>query len=108
MSTTFPRRADAVRGGELSHSSARSREFNSDCPEAWLAGYPCRNGTRTAGEVCCDMLFSPKKPAIGAPIAMARTAAIKSLFVCIDKCLSGAIETQHEAPQRRVPALPTP
>jgi hypothetical protein len=29
-STTFPRRSDAVRGGEFSHSFARSREVSSD------------------------------------------------------------------------------
>jgi hypothetical protein len=33
--------------------------------------------------VGCDMLMSPKKPAIGAPAAMASTADSKSLFVFI-------------------------
>src|ERR1041385_857377 len=31
----------------------------------------------------CDTLVSPKKLAIGAPIAIARTAAIRSLLICI-------------------------
>src|SRR5713226_10778638 len=35
------------------------------------------------------MFMSPPKPAIGAPIAVASTAATKSLFVFIDECPSG-------------------
>src|SRR3977135_3193499 len=37
--------------------------------------------------VGCDMEMSPTKPAIGAPTAMASTAAIKCLLVFIDECL---------------------
>src|SRR3954465_14690709 len=35
------------------------------------------------------MFMSPPKPAIGAPTAVASTAATKSLFVFIDECSSG-------------------
>src|SRR5258707_451759 len=68
MRTTFPRRAGAVRGGELKN--------------------PWRNGTRIPVDVVgCDMAMSPTKPAIGAPTATVSTAAAKSVFVFMDLCL---------------------
>src|SRR3979490_2825045 len=49
-----------------------------------------RNGTRTPVDVVgCDTVVSPRKPAIGAPTAMARTAPTRSLFVFIGECPSG-------------------
>src|SRR3981189_2715397 len=88
--TTFPRRACAVRGGELSHAFARSRDANADGSAAWRMGRLWRNGTRTPVDVVgCDTVVSPRKPAIGAPTAMARTAPTRSLFVFIDECPAG-------------------
>src|SRR4051794_14186327 len=86
MRTTFPRRADAVRGGELTHSFARSREANSDWLEDWPTGNPWRNGTRIPVRgVGCVTFMSLANPAFGAPFAMASTAATKSSFFFIDE-----------------------
>src|SRR5258708_29113488 len=88
MRTTLPRRAGAVRGGELSHSFARSTEASSDSPPVCELKNPWRNGTRIPVDVVgCDMAMSPTKPAIGAPTAMVSTAAAKSFFVFMGLCL---------------------
>src|SRR5207302_9560701 len=55
----------------------------------------------------CDMAVSPKKPAIGAPIAAASSAVVKSLVVFIDECLlkSGSMSRAcTEDGARRMPA----
>src|SRR5882762_8552664 len=108
MTTTFPRRADGVSGGELSHSSARSREANSDRSGICVVVDPWRKGTRTPVDVvgCCTCA-SFTKPTIGAPIAMARTAAIRGLFIFIDECLCdsdrGCRGCEKSARARRAP-----
>src|SRR5262245_4070065 len=46
---------------------------------------PCKNGTPVPADVvACGIFTSPTKPAIGAPIAMASTVAMRSLFTVID------------------------
>src|SRR5499427_8092551 len=100
--TTFPRSDAAVSGGELSQSFARSSDASPDWPAVGPVAIPCRNGSRIPVEVVgCGTLASPRKPAIGAPIAMASTAAIKSLLVFIDECPAGFGSTVPRDQARR-------
>jgi hypothetical protein len=76
----------ATSGGEFSHSSARSREANSNRPRVSPEGSPWRNGARTPVDaIGWATLTSPATTAIGAPTPVASTAATKSLFVFIDE-----------------------
>src|SRR5687768_16675195 len=56
-STTLPRSAEAVRGGEFSHSFALSREASSDDALFFSDGSPCRKGTRRLANVICCIAF---------------------------------------------------
>src|SRR6478752_10405901 len=81
---TFPRKADADSGGELSHASARSRDARPDGLTAGVLPSPWKNAIGSpVGIDERGNLMSPTKPAIGAPIAMTRTAASRSLLTFI-------------------------
>src|SRR5829696_6490 len=111
MRTTFPRRASAVRGGEFSHSFARSSEASSDGLPISPEGNPRRNGTHAVADVIgCVAFVSAIDPATGAPRTVASTTAAKSLLVFIGKCLQterrGPISRRlsNRGSQRQLPA----
>src|SRR3954462_13881624 len=49
--TTFPRRADAVSGDELSQAFACWSEPNCDSAMPWAASGPCKNGACTGVDI---------------------------------------------------------
>src|SRR4029079_15372787 len=85
---TFPRKADADSGGELSHASARSRDARPDGLTAGVLPSPWKNAIGSPmGIDERGNLMSPTKPAIGAPIATTRTAPSRSLLTFIAQLL---------------------
>src|SRR4029079_14229025 len=94
---TFPRKADADSGGELSHASARSRDARPDGLTAGVLPSPWKNAIGSpVGIDERGNLMSPTKPAIGAPIAMTRTAASRSLLTFIAQLLGFVFVSRRE------------
>ena len=87
MRTTFPRRA-ARRQRRRIEPFVRALRAKPARIDRTFAPSETRGGTaRAARGRSSARSISPTKPAIGAPIAMASTAATRSLFVFIGECL---------------------